>query len=302
MLSATRTLSGIGGDATYLPFAWERLWLKGPLTERIVCYARLRDPAQESGDGYAAAEITETLTGDLSLYSPEGIVLGGLEGFVLKRATRASLLSSSEGLDELLYEVVWRERPLVGRRQVADALTNPSAVAANTSTFAEYISREGVEIGERAALLADIERLSRSYALAALHRLGWRREGGAVIDVEALREELQVIQEHSQLLERMLRLLSDAEVLAKTGEGSYVVIVDAVENLPDGALADPEDFADRLAEIHPHGLSELGLLRRSGSALADVLRGRSGPAIDPFCQRGTRRHRLLFHCSCIKGI
>ena len=49
VLSATRTLSGIGGDATYLPFAWERLWLRGPLPERIVCHARLREATQPDG-------------------------------------------------------------------------------------------------------------------------------------------------------------------------------------------------------------------------------------------------------------
>ena len=277
VLSATRALSGIGGDATYLPFAWERLWLKGPLPERLVCYAQLREVAQESGDDGVESTVPETLTGDLSFYSSEGFVLGGLEGFVLKRATRASLLSSTEGLDELLYEVVWRERPLAGRRQAADALTSPSTVASNTSTFAEYISREGVEIGDRAALLADLERLARSYALAALHRLGWQREKGTVISSEALREDLQVIPEHSNLLGRMLRLLSDAEVLAKAEDGCYVVMKDAAGALSDEALADPEAFAETLAETHPHGLSELGLLRRSGSALADVLRGEADP-------------------------
>ena len=176
VLSAARTLSGIGGDATYLPFAWERLWLNGPLPERLVCHARLREPAQAGEQDGATTQVPETLTGDLWLYSAEGLVLGGLSGFTLKRATRASLLSSTEGVEELLYEVVWRERPLAGRRPAADALTSPSTVAANTATFAEYIAREGVENVEHAALLADLERLSRSYALAALQKLGWERK------------------------------------------------------------------------------------------------------------------------------
>ena len=285
-LSATRAFSGIGGDATYLPFACEKMWLNGPLPERLVCYAQLRESAKEADDDGTEAAAPETLTGDLSLYSPEGLVLGGMTGFVLKRATRASLLSSTEVLDELLYEVVWRERPLAGRRPTADSLTTPSTVAANTSPFAEYISREGVEIGERAALLADLERLSRSYALAALRGLGWQREAGAVINVQELCEELRVIPEHSRLFERMLRLLSDAEVLAKGEDGRYVVIVDEVGSLPDYALADPEAFADKLADLHPHGLSELGLLRRSGGALAEVLRGEVNPLSILFASEG----------------
>ena len=66
------------------------------------------------------------MTGDLRLYSPEGDVLGELIGFAVKRATRATLLSSTEELEDLLYEVVWRERPLKGGLQSADSLTNPS--------------------------------------------------------------------------------------------------------------------------------------------------------------------------------
>ena len=49
------------------------------------------------------------------------------------------------------------------------------AVSASMDTFTDYLAREGVEVGDRAALLDDLERLSRSYALAALERLGWRR-------------------------------------------------------------------------------------------------------------------------------
>ena len=294
VLSATRTLSGAGGDATYLPFAWERLWLNGPLPERLVCHAQLRESVQAEGQDGPAAQVPETLTGDLRFYSPEGFVLGGLTGFTLKRATRASLLSSTEELKDLLYEVVWRERPLAGRRPAADGLTSPSAVAATTGTFAEYISREGVEIDERAALLNDLERLSRSYALAALHRLGWQREKGSAIDPNALHEALGVIPEHARLFERMLRLLSDGGVLSRSGSGEYSVVVGAGDTLPDEALADPETFANRLAEKYPHGVNELGLLRRSGSALAEVLRGEVDPLSILFASEGPGATEFYF--------
>ena len=276
VLSATRAQLDIGGDATYLPFAWERLWLNGPLPERIVCHAQLRE-ATQVGRGYANTPVPETLTGDLWLYSTEGFALGGLTGFTLKRATRATLLSATEGLEELLYEVVWRERPLAGRRPSAATLTNPSAIAGATDTFAEYLSREGVTVDERTALLNDLERLARAYSLAALERLGWRRENRSVVDPGPLREALQVLPEHAQLLERMLRLLSDAGVLSDAPGGGYTVAAGDGDPLPDEALADSEVFADRMAELHPHGVNELGLLRRSGSALAQVLRGKVDP-------------------------
>ena len=294
VLSAVRSLSGIGGDATYLPFAWERLWLRGPLPERIVCHARLREAAQADGPDSADAPVPETLTGDLWLYSAEGFVLGGLTGFTLKRATRAALLSATEGLQDLLYEVVWRERPLTGRRPSAAVLTAPSAVAANTDAFAEYLAREGVTVDQRVALLTDLERLSRSYALAALDRLGWQRERGAAVDPPALREALKILPEHARLFERMLRLLSDAGVLSGAPGGEYVVAVGSRDPLPDDALADPASFADRMAELHPHGVNEQGLLRRSGSALAQVLRGEVDPLSILFSGEGPGATEFYF--------
>ena len=93
----------------------------------------------------------------------------------MKRATRAALRPVTEGLQDLLYEVVWRDRPLDGGLRSADTLVTPLAVSASMDTFTDYLAREGVEVGDRAALLDDLERLSRSYALAALERLGWRR-------------------------------------------------------------------------------------------------------------------------------
>ena len=281
VLSATRSLAGVGGEATYLPFAWERLWLNGPLPERLLCHARLRDTIQDTvrdaEPGAAGEQIPETLTGDLWLYSLDGRALGGFTGFVLKRATRASLLSATEEIQDLLYEIVWRDRPLPNRLQPADALTSPSAIGANTATYAEYLAAEGVGMDDRAALLHGLERLSRAYALAALDKLGWQRQRGAVINPEELREQLGVLAEHSRLLERMLRLLADGGLLEPAGDGGYRVVVAAGESLPDAVLSDPEPFADQMLELHPHGSNELGLLRRSGSALAEVLRGEVDP-------------------------
>ena len=286
VLSAARQLSGLGGQATYLPFAWERLRLNGPLPEPLVCHARLRDVRTDQDRSEPSPLEPETLTGDLWLYSPDGLALGALTGFALKRATRSSLLSATEELENLLYEVVWRERPLTDRLRGADELTAPSAIAEGTGTFAEYLASEGVEIGERAELLDDLERLSRSFALAALEKLGWRREAGATVDPERLREELGVISQHSRLLERMLRLLADAGVLERAGNGQYRAPAGADDTLPDKALSDAEAFADRSIERHPHGGNELGLLRRSGSALAEVLVGDVDPLSILFPREG----------------
>ena len=239
VFSATRSLSGIGGEATYLPFGWQRLWLNGPLPDRVVCHARLREAVQAQDEDEAAGRTPETLTGDVWLYSVDGDALGELTGFTVKRATRAALLSSTEELEDLLYEVVWRERPLAGGLLSAEALTGPAAVSGGISPFADYLSSEGVSEHERAMLLGDLERLSRSYSLAALEKLGWQRRRGEAVEPDALRDILQIEPEHTKLVGRMLRLLRDGGVLSGTPGDGYVVEVDAGDPLPDEALADP---------------------------------------------------------------
>ena len=52
------------------------------------------------------------------------------------------------------------------------------------------------------------------------------------------------------------------------------------------ALADPDAFNDRLTALHPHGDVELGLLRRSGGALAPVLQGDVNPLTILFPREG----------------
>ena len=278
VLSAARQLLGIGGNATYLPLAWERLWLNGPLPQRLVCHARMREIDRTATSDSRASEQPETLTGDLWFYDPQGTALGGLSGFTVKRATRAALLSASEGLQEILYEVVWRERPLAGGLKSAEALAGPTAVSEGIDPFADYLSSEGVAVQDRAMLLNDLERLSRSYSLAALEQLGWQRRRGEAVEPDTLRSLLQVEPQHAKLVGRLLRLLRDGGLLSgPTEEDGYIVEVDASDPLPDEALADPEAFADRMVELYPHGLNELGLVRRSGIALANGLRG----AVDP---------------------
>ena len=274
VLSAARDLAGVGTGATYLPFAWERLWLNGPLPDRMVCHARMRDSDRTGTADPQAGEQPETLTGDLSFHDQQGAVIGGLEGYTVKRATRAALLSASEELGEMLYEVAWRERPLAGGLVSAEALTGPAAVSEDTSPFADYLWSEGVAMEDRAMLLNDLERLSRSYALSALEELGWKRRRGEAVDPETLRDVLGIEPEHTRLVGRLLRLVRDAGLLSgPDDEGRYVVEVDAGGPLGDEALADSEAFADRVAERHPHGINELGLVRRSGIALAGGLRG-----------------------------
>ena len=272
VMSQARYLAGSELAATYIPFAWERLWLVGTLPDRIVCHAAMR----ESNASSEPDTVPEVLTGDLWFYGLDGSALGGLSGFTVKRTTRASLFSATEALNDLFYEVVWRDRPLLPGMLSADFLTSPTAVVSSGAPFSGYLAAEGVEAQDRADLQTDLERLSWAFALEGLGKLGWERSVGEMVVAEELRQSLGVPDEHQRLFRRILELLARGRVLETAGD-DFVVKVGPGDPLPEEMIADAQAFADEMETRYPHGVTEVQLFRRSAGALADVLRGQADP-------------------------
>ena len=275
VMGAARDLTGPHGSVTYLPFGWERLWLTtGRLPDQVVCHVRL---SEESAAAEANAdEAPEVLTGELRVCDRSGALLGGASGYTVKRATRAALLSTVEGVKDLLYEVVWRERALPPGMPPADFLPSPASVKSASRTFAEHLVAAGVDPDDRDALLADLEHWSWSYALATVDALGWRRSRGATVDPEALRDQLGVTPEHARLFRRMLEMFAKSGVLVEEDDG-FIVALGSEDPWPEVLPPDPEAHAAVMAARYSHGLTEVGLFRRSAGALPEVLRGREDP-------------------------
>ena len=275
VMAAARRASGDENSTPYLPFGWERLELHGPLPDQLTCHARLREPGGTDGDGQATGS-REVISADLRLYACDGTELGRLDGYTVKRATRAALLSATESLDDLLYEVVWRDRPLPPGVVGADFLASPAAVAARSDTFAAYLEAAGVDRTSRADLLDDLERLSWSYALMTLERLGWQRTEGGSVEPDGLREQLGVLPEHSRLFRRLFEMLARAGVIEASGD-EFVVGSRPEDHSPPTLPADAEAFGSDMADRYEHGSTEIGLFRRSAGALAEVLVGDADP-------------------------
>ena len=91
-----------------------------------------------------------------------------------------------------------------------------------------------------------------------------------------LRGRLEVRDEHTRLFRRMLEMLARSGMLEETEDG-FRVIVASGEPLPPGMPGDADAYAARMAERYSHGSNEIGLFRRSGDALAEVLCGRDDP-------------------------
>ena len=223
VVAAARIQDSAEDETTYLPFGWERLWLTSDrLPDRVFCHVRMSEAfgepnAEEGGPA-------EVLSGELRIYDPDGALLGGLDGYTIKRATRAALFSAIEGVNDLLYEVVWRERPLVPAITSADFLPEPATVARSFMPLADYLEERGVARAHRSALLSDLERWSRTRALWTLEKLGWRRGSGEVVESEDLRQQLGVIDEHKRVFRRLLEMLARSGVLQEDG-GCFLVKV-----------------------------------------------------------------------------
>ncbi|MDE2845936.1 MAG: SDR family NAD(P)-dependent oxidoreductase, partial [Gemmatimonadota bacterium] len=274
VMGVARNVAETEGGATYLPFGWERMWLAGPLPDRVVCHVLLGESSR--GAEANPDETPEVLSGEMRIYDPNGALVGRLSGYTVKRATRAALLAAVEGVNDLLYEVVWRERPLAPGIEAADSFPSPSEIAGNAQSFTGYLTDAGVDPENRNALLADLERWSRSRALASLEELGWQREKGAVVDPDDLRQALGVLPEHTRLFRRLFEMLARSGVMEERDDG-FRVVVGPEDPLPDHMPADLEAFAGWMKDRYDQGQIEIGLFLRSGLALAEVLRGKEDP-------------------------
>ena len=272
-----QALAAVAGEAgsgeVWLTSGWDRLWLAGALPERVLCHVRLVEADGEAGVEAGREAASGVRVASLGLYSADGSPVGGARGVVLARTTRAALLSSSAGVEELLYDVVWRERALPGGLRPADFLATPGAVAGRATDVAAHLAAEGVEIGAMRQFLAGLDLLARDHALAALEGLGWRREPAAPVRPAELRRSLRVVAEHERLLHRLFEMLEQGGILERSSEGLVV----ARTGDADRASSDPGGLPDTLLERHPWGAAELGLVERCGAALGDVLRGRAEP-------------------------
>ena len=272
VVGIARNMTGEPGEATYLPFGWERFWLNRRLPDRVFCHVIMNQSDQDSDPDIQP----EVLSGELRIYDPSGVQIGGFIGYTVKRATKAALLSAIEGTDDLLYEVVWRERELENGILPADFLPSPDGVAKGLTLFDGYLTDAGVDPESRNSLLADMERWSRAYALRTLEKLGWKRRTGEVVNPEDLRQRFGINKEHSRLFRRLFEMLANSGVLDERGD-DFVVVLGDDDALPVELRDDPEKFHVQMAEKYSHGLTEIGLFRRSGAALADVLRGQADP-------------------------
>ncbi len=273
----------------YLPIAWRRVRLDGSLPDRVFSHVVLHD-ADALSEGPA-----ETLIADITLYDEAGRSLGELERFTCKRATRRALLPRQESIEDWIYGVAWRKRPLADPVPPANFPATPSEIAERLrEPAAALMGAEGVTTAQFDALSNDLEHVARIFALRALQGLGWRPKAGARVSAEDLGRGLGIKVGYERLLGRILVILGDAGLLRpvtrETGPSRKWEVVS--DRLPKALQDDPASLKADLLCRHPYGFVELELLYRCGESLADVLRDREDPIQLLFSEKGVSAGNL----------
>lgn len=275
VLAAARESTNLGQGNTYIPFGWDRLVLRGPVFNSVLCVAEMHQ-RQPDDEVQTEQAITEALSGDLWLYDQSGKLCGELTGLTVKRATRSSLLSSIEDPADLVYETEWQNREQIAVLREKYPLAELDELESSVEPFFNYLTAEGVTPEERFALLQDLEKLAHSWVLNAFDDAGWDRSTGSTLHLDELIAQFGISPIHKNLVRRMMRMMTDAGVLETVADGEYNVILGRDAPLPNG-VEPPEQLSVNLQDTHAHGLYELTLLSRFGAKFFDLLTENADP-------------------------
>ncbi|MBL8348624.1 MAG: SDR family NAD(P)-dependent oxidoreductase [Rubrivivax sp.] len=206
----------------------------------------------------------ETFTATLNLLDDAGAPRAAFEGMSFKRARPGALRPAPrlpQRVQEMLYEVVWRDAPGRGPRPTPACLVERflpelPAIAAR-HRFDRY-----------ADFVPALDRLASGYVHRALAELGLALTPGRRVTAGD-RATLGVEERHQRLFERLLEIGTEDGWLRRDGPGHVVT--------GQPAPADPEPLGAALAEAHPDAQAELQLTQRCARELANVMRGRTDP-------------------------
>jgi amino acid adenylation domain-containing protein len=207
----------------------------------------------------ARREAGEVLA-DITVSDKDGVALA-IEQL---RFRPAPLPASERGF----YRIDWRAEPLLSNLAPPAFLPATAALAARLN---EAGQRLAVEHGTAAydAIGDRLEEAATGYIVKALRTLGLPLQAGAEFTFSATAEALGIAERHHRLLRRVLRLLADDGVLKQAGRRFWVKQTAAEVN--------PDAMLDVLVAEAPAMQGEIGVLRRCGGALAEVLTGRRDP-------------------------
>ncbi|EYF05475.1 type I polyketide synthase [Chondromyces apiculatus] len=246
-------------DQAYLLTTIERL----SLSPRVA--AILADTSSVWGHACVQAGPGAEFSGEIEVLAPSGERLLNIDGIRLRRVDPALFQAEERPrLADHLYEVQWvlDERAMRPDYLVAAPEIVERVLPVLHAQLAEHLSPL-----ER-ALFSSLDELCTAYIRAALMELG-PLHAGEQFTVASLAERLNIAPRFHRLLGRLLQILAEDTLVARSGE--------VWELCGTAGATEPRALAAALQARYPAGEALLTVLRRCGDALAGVLRG----ALDP---------------------
>ncbi|CAN5314174.1 hypothetical protein BH11PSE11_BH11PSE11_34670 [soil metagenome] len=167
-----------------------------------------------------------------------------------------------------MYRLDWVPRPLLDGLSAPHFLPGVSALVSALTTESERLGVQH-DMASYAQAGDALEGIATAYVVQALRKLGLDFQVGTQLTFGALAESLGIDEQHHRLLTRMLGMLEQDGVLLKRGRLWQVAVTPA-----------PVDIAAEIASLttrFPNMAGEIGMVRRCGSALAEVLTNRTDP-------------------------
>jgi len=251
-------------DGCYLPVKFGRVAFYGDsVGPRLKALLSLREaPAKPPGICVCDVSVFDAVTETW---------VASLTGIELQRVSRGALAGPPDGVERILYEVQWHERPLVAASsQPGPSLSLPSP-GTLAGPLAEGFSGWREEHGMKGAdeLARQLDLISSAYVASALSEMGWQLVPGTRVEGSRLINDLKVVPAHRRMFSRMLEIGVDAGWLAGV-ENEWLVV-----RQPSDKKA--AELYTELWTDYPTWRPLLSVLNACGGRLASVLQGSTDP-------------------------
>ncbi|MDP3718284.1 MAG: SDR family NAD(P)-dependent oxidoreductase [Acidobacteriota bacterium] len=243
-----------GAGTTWLPVGVRRLRVLRPPPASFWCHAILQ-PSDAN-----------QLSADLRLIDDSGQVIAVVEGLEARQASSPDVSSAGAGLEQCLYRPSWVRRGLIHPASGASYLPAPADL---TDTLQGELNNaaDALDLERCGEGLAAVNALTVHYIASAFRQLGCALQAGEQFSPATI----HVVTRHQVFLQRLVAILEEAGVLQRDGDRDQWLVA----RTPDAA--NPSEANQALRERYPEILTELTLVDRCGSALAEVLAGSRDP-------------------------
>jgi acyl transferase domain-containing protein/acyl-CoA synthetase (AMP-forming)/AMP-acid ligase II/NADPH:quinone reductase-like Zn-dependent oxidoreductase/acyl carrier protein len=255
---------------------------------------RFHDGQVRGGWGHARVQKhdseADAITADVTLIAEDGQPIAEFQRLMLRRVDSAMFSDETlEPIENWLYELQWRPAGL----RSSDARALPldflpitrQVTAAVSQFFHETVSGQAMRrYGEG---ITRLNRLSVEFVIVAFRKLGLNFQRRGMFSQDDLFSDLGIVDQHRRLAVRMLEMLEESGVLARSGREFRVICAPAASAL--------DEHLEGIRRDYPEVEVELELLERCASRLDEVLRGDRDPLHLLFPQGDLTSVARLYH-------